>query len=1117
MYNKIPAAKYLQVDQRTHIYENGDTEVGGTDNYERFEFLYESGKINYRKINEPPACQQIFLEILSNATDAIERTRLDNEHVQDIPLIIDITKNSVKITNFGKPITIERHPTIENNPWIPYLIFGELRTSTNYNKNEEKSWSGKNGYGAKLTNIFSTEFIIDLCDGNYRYTQRWYNNMLNYDEPIIKKCKKKPYSTVYYEMDFERFNMKEFSNSMMALMKFHVISSSLTNNIKIGIENTDIVLDYRTMDKFAILLEDTEYQEFEYGKSKYCLINSKVFDNKSYLSFVNGQISKDGGVHVERAYDAVLTYMKSKYPNYTHNKRYLKSNIFMIVLARVINPKFASQSKSKLLQPNRIVKIDTKLSFEGWRYIEYVIALKKSEMSELLSQSNGKKTRNVNVDKLSDANFAATKQSDMCTLFIVEGDSAANYALTMIENMEGARDYNGVYAIRGKPLNVNEVSIERLSKNKEIIGIKSALGLVEERDYTEGNNFSTLRYGRLVILADADVDGKHIVGLMLNYFNVRFDTLFKQDFLYYMRTPILRVIKGRQCIAFLNDAEYEDWVSTGVNPKQWTHKYYKGLASSVKENIKDDVSRIDELMIRFVDDEKGKYHLRLAFSKDLSDQRKMWIGDKDIPDLDSGNTISITNFIRAELIQYAHANLERSIPGIDGLKTSQRKVLWASMKYWKSHSRDCKTSELASYIAQNTNYHHGVASLYSAINLMTTDFVGSNNMNYFVPKATFGDRRMLGANAGAPRYTFVAPQKWWKLMFRQEDEAITNYVFEEGKHWEPYLLYPLLPLSLLNGARGIATGYSTFIPNHHPLELIRYIKDILINNEPKQLVPWYKGFKGDIEILNREASRADLNTILKNEDNENQDYYYTSTNTVMLNTMKTSGKLEYVSGNTYQITEIPIGIPTDAYEKYLKQFEREKMLKLRINGTSENINYEIKVMNDFIPSLKNLGLHRSFGISNLVYLFDQKPVIYHTADKLLVKWIKWRYGIYEKRYKYYSEEYYPNELKSRRLKLDIIKAILRGFIDENDKDALLVVRKSDAEIREQLSRFPNTTLDMIKQIKLSRVTQAGIDKMKTDIENIENEFNEYLKLTPIKIWNNELDELSSYIIKNKLV
>ena len=190
----------------------------------------------------------IIEEILVNAFDQYSRTNKQKasgakgiKTTNEIKVSIKNNKTII-IENNGDGIDIAKHPT--EDIWIPQMIFGELLTSGNYNKQEEKITGGKNGYGAKLTNIYSTKFILETVDKKrkLKYTQVFENNMDVKGEPKIEPYKDKPYTKITFTPDYERFNCEELSDDLCALVKKELTIWSLVLLVKLKFLIMEILL-----------------------------------------------------------------------------------------------------------------------------------------------------------------------------------------------------------------------------------------------------------------------------------------------------------------------------------------------------------------------------------------------------------------------------------------------------------------------------------------------------------------------------------------------------------------------------------------------------------------------------------------------------------------------------------------------------------------------------------------------------------------------------------------------------------------------------------------------------------------------------------------------------------
>jgi DNA topoisomerase-2 len=318
--------------------------------------------------------------------------------------------------------------------------------------------------------------------------------------------------------------------------------------------------------------------------------------------------------------------------------------------------------------------------------------LKKSiEAKEfkILAKTDGSKKINIGVVKGKKANLAGGPKSSECVLYVMEGDSASQYTDELIGLIPNGHDYCGYFPLKGKPLNFRNFLVSQntdsIIKNREFLELKKILGLKESTDYSDQKNFSTLRYGKIIVMTDADIDGKHILGLFYDLFVCLYPSLVKRNYIQIYRSPIVRI--GRD-IRFYNQLDYEDYIKK--NPSVKNIKYFKGLGTSTNLDIKDDFKCQKLVTIQF--DASAGEKLELAFDKRLADERKTWMADyTSTTRTETLGIIPISTFIDQEFILYCLANIQRSIPSImDGLKTVQRKVLYTAQKTLGSKKSKCQ-------------------------------------------------------------------------------------------------------------------------------------------------------------------------------------------------------------------------------------------------------------------------------------------------------------------------------------------------------------------------------------------------------------------------------------------
>jgi len=264
---------------------------------------------------------------------------------------------------------------------------------------------------------------------------------------------------------------------------------------------------------------------------------------------------------------------------------------------------------------------------------------------------------------------------------------------------------------------------------------------------------------------------------------------------------------------FYSQYEYEEWRKTDAS-KGFKVKYYKGLGTSTRDEAKDYFAKPQA--VRFDFTQGSDEAIDLAFNKQRADDRKTWLQGYDKTALvPAGLQVPYTDFIHKDLIHFSNYNLERAIPSMmDGLKVSQRKILYAAFK--RNLTTEIRVAQFAGYVSEHSGYHHGEASLNEAIIGMAQDFMGSNNLPWLVPQGQFGTRIQGGKDSASPRYIHTYLQSVVKKLVPAEDFPVLSYRDDDGLPVEPQCYVPVLPMLLVNGSRGIGTGYSTSIPGYNP-------------------------------------------------------------------------------------------------------------------------------------------------------------------------------------------------------------------------------------------------------------------------------------------------------------
>ena len=805
----------------------------------------------------------------------------------------------------------------------------------------------------------------------------------------------------------------------------------------------------------------------------------------------------------------------------TVKTQHIKDNLIIFVKSIIVNPSFDSQSKETLT--TQVSKFGSKCEvsdkFIDKLYksgiVDKALSLTEFHDQKKLVKTDGKKTSKLIIPKLDDANFAGTKTSHECTLILTEGDSAKTMAISGLSVV--GRDKYGVFPLRGKIMNVKDATLQKISDNAEITALKKILGLEQNKKYSD---ISSLRYGSIMIMTDQDHDGSHIKGLLFNIFQSLWNSLYKIDgFLTSMLTPIIKASNKTDVISFYNMTDYEKWLETDIAKKgNWKIKYYKGLGTSSDQEAKEYFKNMKKITYKYSDNSDEK--IDLAFNKKRADDRKTWLQNYDKNDvLDYTKTnVDYDTFINKEFIHFSNRDLERSINHIcDGLKESTRKILFACIKR-KLFTNEIKVAQLAGNVSEVTAYHHGENSLQQAIVGLAQIYVGTNNINLLVPNGQFGSRIQGGNDSSSPRYIYTLLSQLTKLIFKEEDSCVLNYLEEDGLTIEPEYYIPIIPMILVNGGIGIGTGFSTNIPQFNPEDIINSCVSICnIISENK------------VSIKNE----SDLNNIYSIIDNKELDefipYYLGFTGKIQKNDkqqFESKGIYEWIDDSTVVITELPIGIWTEDYKEYLESIITNNQFNLK-SFESHYTAKNVKFILHFSPGARALNNDSKFEINfklvstknlsiNNMHLYSDKGAIkkYANTQSIVKEWSKVRIK------KYFERKTF--QVKKLEKDYNILSAKIRFIIDVIEgKIKIMNIKLNVIADRLTELNYPKINTneyndDDTEDIKgynylikmpISQLTMDRKIILEKEVLDLKNKLNK-LKSTNIEtIWLNELNEL----------
>jgi len=1040
---------YQKKTQLEHILLRPDTYIGSVEFISNPMWVFNKNTKNfeYRTINIVPGLYKIFDEILVNAAD----NKIRDPSMDTIKVTIDSEKNEISVYNNGKGIPVEIHE--KEKVYIPELIFGHLLTSSNYDDNEKKVTGGRNGYGAKLCNIFSTEFIVETSDkhAGKKFKQIFNDNMSKKSKPKLTNASKEDFTKITFKPDLQKFGMEKMDEDFEALLLKRVYDiAGCVSGVKVYLNDERIkIKNFKDYCQMYINSTKKDSEENDLGSMPnqnqtiiYERVNERwevafsMSDGQfQQVSFVNSICTVKGGTHVNYIADQItsklIDSLRKKNKNLSIKPFQVKNHLWVFINSLIENPAFDSQTKETLTLRassfgskcpvsdgfiNKVLKCGV---------IDNILSWARYKQSQMLKKTDGhKRSRISGIPKLDDANNAGTKHSKDCVLILTEGDSAKSLAVSGLTVV--GRDNYGVFPLRGKMLNVRDASHKSIMDNAEVSAIKQILGLQHGKVY---ENTDSLRYGHIMIMADQDTDGSHIKGLVINFLDHFWPSLLKiPGFLLEFITPIVKVTKKGREISFYTLPEYEQWKEDTNNGKGWKIKYYKGLGTSNSADAKKYFSDMQHHCKKFSEiDQNDRKLLDMAFSKKNADKRKDWLKEYT-PNIYMDNSvdkIAINEFINKELIQFSMADVIRSIPSlVDGFKPGQRKILYGCFK--RNLTSEIKVAQLTGYIAEHTAYHHGEQSLSTTIVNLAQDFVGSNNISLLVPNGQFGTRLQGGKDAASARYIFTYLSKITRLIFKKSDDNILEYLNDDGQMIEPNWYIPILPMVLINGAEGIGTGYSTNIPNFNPRDVVMNLKRRIRGLDLVPMHPWYKGFRGKIEKIDEGR-------------------------------YKVSGIINKIDETTLEITELPIRTWTQNCKELLESYmtgtdKQPPIIKdYKEYHTDTAVHFRIFVTEANMKKLEEEGLEKKFKITNIInlsnmHLFDPQGRIkkYAKIEDIVEEFYNLRKEMYIKRKEYLLKEF-ENDLLILDNKVRFIMEIINGTLVINRKKRLDLVKEMIAK------------------------------------------------------------------------
>jgi len=1163
MNSAASTEQYTQFTDKEHVLELPGMYIGSTDGVTEPRWVYNraTSAMEWRPAQNVPGLLKIADEVLVNAADQVVRMRdriakglTDGHPVKHIDVTITDTTITVKNDGDGIPVSVHEKTKL----WAPELIFGNLRTSANYDKTEDKTVGGKNGYGAKLANIFSHSFTVETVDHRQKkkYVQTWTKNMTVVGKPTVTASAAKPYTSISFTPDLTRFKWEGgaiptvIPADMLAILITRVIdiAGCVSKDCKVTLNGTAVASNtfpkymdlYLTHESDAATVGSVEtetaaaaaakpkklvaYEQagerWEIGAILTRDLHGETPPDEKHISFVNSIATRRGGKHVEYVSKTALTRfceLAKKKAKLDVTPAMLKDSVVWFVKSTIVNPDFDAQAKEVLTTPATKFGSTPEISD---KFLDQLIkigllteaqALLDAKQAREAKKTDGKKKVSLRgIPKLEDALWAGTAKSSECTLILTEGDSAATTAISG-RSVVGNERY-GVFPLKGKLLNVKDVSVAKKTANTELAALKQIIGLETGKDYKD---CKSLRYGRIMIMTDQDVDGSHIKGLLMNLFHTDWLGLLKLPFLCCLLTPLLKATKGAQTLCFYSESEFEAWKTTAeASTGTWRTKYYKGLGTSTAAEAREYFESMN--VVEYTWDSLSDTTLDLAFNKKRADDRKTWLvtydKDRHLPVTKGHSKIPYSLFVNDELSHFSNYDNIRSIPNVmDGLKPSQRKIYWAARK--RNLTTETRVAQLAGYVSETAAYHHGEVSLTGAIVGMAQNFVGSNNLNLLAPNGQFGTRLMGGDDSASPRYIYTQLMPIvWSLM-KKEDDAILTYMEDDELKVEPETYFPVVPLILINGALGIGTGFSTNIPPYNPTDVTEAIRRRLAGAATSLsdvgLTPWWYGFRGTV----RQVAGAPHEYVTK-------------------------GLYEFLGDDTFtvRITELPVGCWTKDYKLFLDTMlteQEEAKAEAKKTGvaapmawlksyeeayTDVKVNFTLTLDNDAYytglayPSQfeKHFKMETSFRTTNM-HAFDTTGHIhkYRNTGEILEEFYGKRLWAYGER-KAHELARLATELRELQARLLFVKAVVEKRLviaNVEDEPLLLALRGLGLPALSEGEGLKG--YEYVLKMRVDRLKASAVLELEAEVAKVRAAHTALAGTTSERLWLKDLDEFAS--------
>ena len=569
-------------------------------------------------------------EVLDNSIDEVlagHATDISFQYKKD---------GSIKIKDNGRGIPIDFHPKYKNKRALE-VVLTTLHAGGKFNSNAYKTSGGLHGVGISVVNALSSLLQVQVFKDGKVYRQDYSKGKVK-TKIKIEKCSKKLKGTeISFIPDESIFEETQFVPKK--LYNFINMKSVLVGGTTINFEIDKELIKDKTPNKKSFFYKKgiEDYFQIEYANNpklfeKNFLLKSKIKDNENFetlisfntnensslMSYCNTIETPDGGSHENGIRNGILKAIKlygqknqfSKISNINHSDIFDYSNVIISIF--INDPSFEGQTKKRIIMPNLQKEIETKTQQEFLLWLnankknskillDNLIerALQRTDLSKIKELDRKSiKERNRLPGKLVDCSSKSIKDSE---IFIVEGDSAGGSA-----KQARNREFQAILPLRGKILNVYNVGLSKIADNNEIQNLIQSLGC------GIGKNFeiSKLRYEKIILMTDADVDGSHIATLLITFFYKYMKSLIDENKLYLAMPPLFKIYNKNKSFYAYDEKEKDKLIEKEFKSDNYNITRFKGLGEMPADQLKETTMDQNKRNLILINSEKAKKDMK---------------------------------------------------------------------------------------------------------------------------------------------------------------------------------------------------------------------------------------------------------------------------------------------------------------------------------------------------------------------------------------------------------------------------------------------------------------------------------------------------------------------------